>query len=64
MDSVLGNLPSYNPHNFSQIRPSDPSSSSVSYRYFHLILSQYSYLIILVELIQPCKFILYYSDCV
>ncbi|KEH23619.1 DET1- and DDB1-associated protein 1 isoform X2 [Medicago truncatula] len=28
MDSVLGNLPSYNPHNFSQIRPSDPSSSS------------------------------------
>ncbi|XP_061357729.1 DET1- and DDB1-associated protein 1 isoform X1 [Gastrolobium bilobum] len=27
MESVLGNWPSYNPHNFSQIRPSDPSSS-------------------------------------
>ncbi|KAK2416904.1 DET1- and DDB1-associated protein 1 [Trifolium repens] len=28
MDSVLGNLPSYNPNNFTQIRPSDPSTSS------------------------------------
>ncbi|KAK7336530.1 hypothetical protein VNO77_17073 [Canavalia gladiata] len=28
MESVLGNWPSYDPHNFSQLRPSDPSSSS------------------------------------
>ncbi|KAE9585276.1 putative DET1- and DDB1-associated protein [Lupinus albus] len=28
MESMLGNLPSYDPHNFSQHRPSDPSSSS------------------------------------
>ncbi|XP_057438053.1 DET1- and DDB1-associated protein 1 isoform X1 [Lotus japonicus] len=28
MESVFGNWPSYDPHNFSQIRPSDPSSSS------------------------------------
>ncbi|KAL1312452.1 hypothetical protein HN51_039064 [Arachis hypogaea] len=28
MDSVLGNWPSYDPHNFSQLRTSDPSRSS------------------------------------
>nr|ACU17020.1 unknown [Glycine max] len=28
MDSLIGNWPSYDPHNFSQLRPSDPSSSS------------------------------------
>ena len=28
MDSLLGNWPSFDPHNFSQLRPSDPSSSS------------------------------------
>ncbi|KAK7285630.1 hypothetical protein RJT34_20407 [Clitoria ternatea] len=28
MDSVLGNWPSYDPHNFTQLRPSDPSTSS------------------------------------
>ncbi|WOG90201.1 hypothetical protein DCAR_0209444 [Daucus carota subsp. sativus] len=28
MGSILGDLPSYDPHNFSQIRPSDPSKSS------------------------------------
>ncbi|XP_020212789.1 DET1- and DDB1-associated protein 1 isoform X1 [Cajanus cajan] len=32
MESVLGNWPSYDPHNFSQLRPSDPSSSSISVR--------------------------------
>ena len=34
MDSVLGNWPSYDPHNFSQLRPSDPSGSSVSVFFF------------------------------
>ncbi|XP_054825622.1 DET1- and DDB1-associated protein 1 [Prosopis cineraria] len=28
MGSILGNWPSYDPHNFSQLRPSDPSSPS------------------------------------
>ncbi|KAL2320729.1 hypothetical protein Fmac_029698 [Flemingia macrophylla] len=28
MESTLGNWPSYDPHNFSQLRPSDPSCSS------------------------------------
>ncbi|KAK7244568.1 hypothetical protein RIF29_39392 [Crotalaria pallida] len=28
MDSMLGNWPSCDPHNFSQFRPSDPYSSS------------------------------------
>ncbi|KAL5551844.1 hypothetical protein UlMin_002169 [Ulmus minor] len=28
MGSMLGDLPSYDPHNFSQLRPSDPSSPS------------------------------------
>ncbi|KAI4326895.1 hypothetical protein L6164_019416 [Bauhinia variegata] len=28
MGSLLGNWPSYDPHNFSQLRPSDPSSPS------------------------------------
>ncbi|KAI9108379.1 hypothetical protein K1719_020570 [Acacia pycnantha] len=28
MGSMLGNWPSYDPHNFSQLRPSDPSSPS------------------------------------
>ncbi|EFJ28215.1 hypothetical protein SELMODRAFT_69822, partial [Selaginella moellendorffii] len=28
MGSLLGDLPSYNPHNFSQLRPSDPSHRS------------------------------------
>jgi hypothetical protein len=37
MDSVLGNLPSYNPNNFTQIRPSDPSTSSVSFLFFSFI---------------------------
>ncbi|MBA0796191.1 hypothetical protein Gohar_006979 [Gossypium harknessii] len=30
MGSMLGNLPSFDPHNFSQLRPSDPSNPSVS----------------------------------
>ncbi|KAJ7944966.1 DET1- and DDB1-associated protein 1 [Quillaja saponaria] len=28
MGSMLGNWPSYDPHNFSQLRPSDPSNPS------------------------------------
>ncbi|XP_022720763.1 uncharacterized protein LOC111278371 isoform X1 [Durio zibethinus] len=28
MGSVLGDLPSFDPHNFSQLRPSDPSNPS------------------------------------
>ncbi|XP_024031994.1 DET1- and DDB1-associated protein 1 [Morus notabilis] len=28
MGSVLGDWPSYDPHNFSQLRPSDPSTPS------------------------------------
>ncbi|KAL9260367.1 DET1- and DDB1-associated protein 1-like protein [Drosera capensis] len=28
MGSILGDWPSYNPHNFSQLRPSDPSNPS------------------------------------
>ncbi|GAB4857431.1 DET1- and DDB1-associated protein 1 [Ancistrocladus abbreviatus] len=28
MGSILGNWPSYDPHNFSQLRPSDPSNPS------------------------------------
>ncbi|KAB2069934.1 hypothetical protein ES319_A08G123800v1 [Gossypium barbadense] len=28
MGSMLGNLPSFDPHNFSQLRPSDPSNPS------------------------------------
>ncbi|XP_022958597.1 DET1- and DDB1-associated protein 1-like isoform X1 [Cucurbita pepo subsp. pepo] len=28
MGSMLGDLPSYDPHNFSQLRPSDPSTPS------------------------------------
>lgn len=30
MGSLLGDWPSFDPHNFSQVRPSDPSSPSVS----------------------------------
>ncbi|KAF7828225.1 DET1- and DDB1-associated protein 1 [Senna tora] len=33
MGSILGNWPSYDPQNFSQLRPSDPSSPSVSISY-------------------------------
>ncbi|GAB4834475.1 hypothetical protein Ancab_032731 [Ancistrocladus abbreviatus] len=29
MGSILGNWPSYDPHNFSQLRPSDPSNPSI-----------------------------------
>ncbi|KAB2093750.1 hypothetical protein ERO13_A02G105400v2 [Gossypium hirsutum] len=28
MGSMLGDLPSFDPHNFSQLRPSDPSNPS------------------------------------
>ncbi|KAM6557581.1 hypothetical protein CsatB_004600 [Cannabis sativa] len=28
MGSMIGDWPSYNPHNFSQLRPSDPSTPS------------------------------------
>ncbi|CAA3010227.1 DET1- and DDB1-associated 1 isoform X1 [Olea europaea subsp. europaea] len=39
MDSMLGNWPSVNPQNFSQLRPSDPSNPSkktpVTYRPTH-----------------------------
>ncbi|XP_062074425.1 DET1- and DDB1-associated protein 1 isoform X1 [Humulus lupulus] len=35
MGSMLGDWPSYNPHNFSQLRPSDPSSPSMTLATYH-----------------------------
>lgn len=37
MGSILGDLPSFDPHNFSQLRPSDPSNPSVSTSIFYLL---------------------------
>lgn len=36
MGSSFGDWPSYNPHNFSHFRPSDPSNPSVSCSYTRL----------------------------
>jgi DET1- and DDB1-associated protein 1 len=36
---LLGDWPSFDPHNFSQLRPSDPSNPSVSILYLFLLLT-------------------------
>ncbi|XP_020517243.1 uncharacterized protein LOC18424116 isoform X2 [Amborella trichopoda] len=35
MGSLLGNWPSYDPHNFSQLRPSDPAHPSLTPATYH-----------------------------
>ena len=41
MGSLFGDWPSFDPHNFSQLRPSDPSSPSVSISFILLNQTQF-----------------------
>lgn len=44
MGSTLGDWPSFDPHNFSQLRPSDPSNPSVCFAFSLILLICFGFL--------------------